>query len=71
MKRTILVLSLLVLVVGCVGIPPDLIDTSVENITLRHDAYVSGDVTLTETEKAAYLQESELLRKVVEEAKNK
>jgi hypothetical protein len=69
MKRTILILSILALVVGCVGIPPDLIDTSVENITLRHDAYIAADATLTPTERDAYLQEAALLRGVIEEAK--
>ena len=68
MKRILILLALLACV-SCTGIPPDLIDTSAENIAARHDAYVKADPALSEGERAAYLQETELFLQVIEEAK--
>ena len=69
MKRIVITAALLLVLVGCVGLKPELLDTSVQNITLRHDRYVTADPALTADQRAAFLQESELLRLVIEEAK--
>jgi hypothetical protein len=68
MKKILVVLSLL-LCVGCVGLSPDLIEQSAQNIAGRHDAYVKADPVLTVEQREAYLQETELFLKVIEEAK--
>ena len=68
--RYVIVLALLLLV-GCVGLDPVLIEPGVNNVCERHDAYVRADTTLPDPEKQAYLLETELLRKVVSEAKAK
>jgi len=47
----------------------DAIDGPVNRISDRHDAYVKDDASLSADEKAIYLRSSELLRRVLEEAK--
>lgn len=71
MRRPVIIVALLLLLVGCVGIDPTLVEDSAKNICGRHDAYVLADTTIPEPEKQAYLLETELLLKVIEEAKAK
>lgn len=47
----------------------DAIDGPVNRISDRHDAYVKEDASLSADEKAIYLRSSELLRRVIAEAK--
>ena len=67
MKKIVVILSLLC--VGCVGLSPDLIEQSAQNIAGRHDAYIKADPVLTVEQREAYLQETELFLKVIAEAK--
>ena len=63
-------LVLIVLLAGCQspGLQPELIKESVDNVSSRHDKYVEADDTLTPTQKEAFLLESDLLRRAVNEA---
>ncbi len=47
----------------------DAIDGPVNRISDRHDTYVREDGSLSDDEKSIYLRSSELLRRIVEEAK--
>ena len=47
----------------------DAIDGPVNGITARHDAYVQEDDSLSDEEKSIYLRTSELLRRIITEAK--
>lgn len=56
--------------VGAPGdtVPVSAIAADVNEVTLRHDAYVTNDDLLPQLDKSIYLREAELLRRVVEEA---
>lgn len=71
MKQIITIL-LLCSCIGCASrtVNVDAISDGVFYVTVRHDAYVQGDETLTEAQKQQYLRTSELLRNVVNEAKS-
>ncbi len=45
------------------------IDGPIERITARHDQYVRDDESLSGDEKEIYLRSSELLNRIIEEAK--
>jgi len=47
----------------------DAIEPALTSVIERHDAYVKADQTLTELAKEIYLRTTELLRKLMEEAK--
>lgn len=47
----------------------DAIEGSVRIVSDRHDEYVREDADLSEDERAIYLRSTELLRRVVDEAK--
>ncbi len=47
----------------------DAIETLVMKVSERHDRYVTTDPTLVESEKADFLRSTEILRKVIEAAK--
>lgn len=66
----------LVLLVGCVGciaprgtIHVDNIGELIDTVSDRHDVYVLQDNELTDLQRHVYLRSTELLRKVVEEAR--
>ena len=65
-------LLVLALLVGC-GTPGMIqatsIDTTVYEVTARHDVYVRADPTLSAAQRASDLRSTELLRRVVDEAK--
>ena len=58
-------------VAGCCKghIRADSIDGLVDKVATRHDDYVQKDATLKDADKAIFLRSTELLRKVVDEAK--
>ena len=47
----------------------DAIDGPVKRIADRHDSYVKEDASLSDEEKSIYLRSSELLRRIIAEAK--
>lgn len=49
----------------------DAIDGPVNRIADRHDAYVKEDNSLSNEERAIYLRSSELLRRVIAEARKR
>ena len=49
----------------------DAIDGPVNRISDRHDAYVKEDDSLSDEEKSIYLRSSELLRRIVAEARKR
>jgi hypothetical protein len=49
----------------------DAIDGPVNHIADRHDAYVREDSSLSDDEKSIYLRSSELLRRIIAEAKKR
>lgn len=69
MKKLLLVPLLFVF--GCAKhtISVDAVEGLIENVTARHDTYVQADASLPVEIKADYLRSSELLRRVVAEAK--
>lgn len=70
--KMFLILSVLVCsLVGCNQgmITVDAIDDSVQDIVTRHDAYVNADTSLSAVQKRTYLRSSELLLRVLTEAK--
>ena len=46
----------------------DAIETTVEDISERHDAYVQADPLLSDLEREVYLKDTELLLYLIEEA---
>ena len=46
------------------------VDTSMRVVASRHDAYVAADDTLTAEQKATYLRSSEIVVRVLDEAKS-
>ena len=56
---------------SCKGnmIRADAIDGLVREVAERHDRYVGADAALSETQKSVYLRSTELLRAVIEAAK--
>ncbi len=45
------------------------IESSISTVTERHDDYVEADTSLSDVEKSTALRSSELLRRIVDEAK--
>lgn len=73
MKR---IATLLVLVALCASgctssgyVHVDTFDGLIGPVADRHDAYVQADKTLDETQKRVFLRSTELLRKIIDEAK--
>ncbi len=71
MKMFMIFAVLVCSLVGCNQgmITVDAIDDSVQDIVTRHDAYVNADASLSAVEKRTYLRSSELLLRVLKEAK--
>lgn len=73
-QRTVVSASVLAILVGLSScktnmIRVDAIDGPVQRITERHDDYIRDDENLSSDEKEIYLRSSELLNRVIEEAK--
>ncbi len=71
MKKLITVALLALFLTSCKTnmIRVGAIDGPIERITERHDDYVRGDESLSGDEKEIYLRSSELLNRIIEEAK--
>ena len=74
MKKTMKKLFLVpvLLLTSCASmIHVDAIDGPVNRISDRHDAYVSADESLSQDEKDIYMRTTELLRRILAEAKKR
>lgn len=73
MKRILAIVALVAVLPSCkVGmLSADLIDGSLRGIADRHDAYVQVDPGLTDLERKVFLRDTEIVRRILDEVKQR